>query len=58
MAVAWLTCEYFIQRKRFAVKILTSNILNDFTQNKAISKCRDSFRVSKEDKTYLLNLKR
>lgn len=58
MAVAWLTCEYFIKRKSFAVKILTSNILNDFTQNKAISKCRDSFRVSKEDKTYLLNLKR
>lgn len=58
MAVAWLVCEYFIKRKDFGMQILKSGILNDFTQNKAISKCRDSFRVSKSDKEYLLSLKR
>ena len=58
MAISWLTCEYFIKNRKFAIEILNSNILNDFTQNKAISKCRDSFRVSVDDKNYLLTFKR
>ena len=32
-------------------------INNKFTINKAISKCRDSFRVSEEDKNLLLKYK-
>ena len=32
--------------------------LNDFVINKTISKCRDSFRVSAEDKEMLLGFKR
>lgn len=58
MAVAWIVCEYFIKRRDLALKILTQNFLNDFTQNKAISKCNDSFRISSEDKKLLANYKR
>ena len=58
MAIAWLTCEYFIKRKELALELLTENYLNDFTKNKAISKCVDSFRISNEDKNYLKLLKR
>ena len=36
------------------LKYLENHKLNDFTINKTISKCRDSFRVSKEDKEFLL----
>ena len=58
MAVAWLVCECFIKRRSETLLFLQNNKLNTFTQNKAISKCRDSFRVSKEDKDMLLTLKK
>ena len=58
MAVAWLVCECFIKRRPETLLFLKNNNLNAFTQNKAISKCRDSFRVSKEDKDMLLTLKK
>ncbi|WP_330586886.1 hypothetical protein [Aminipila terrae] len=34
------------------------NKLDDFTYNKAIQKIRESYRVSKEDKEFLNQLKR
>ena len=37
---------------------LENHNLNTFTINKAISKCRDSYRVSKEDKEVLLKYKK
>ena len=58
MAVAWLVCECFIKRRSETLLFLKNNRLNAFTQNKAISKCRDSYRVSKEDKELLLTLKK
>lgn len=58
MAVAWLVCECFIKRRSETLLFLKNNKLNAFTQNKAISKCRDSYRVSKEDKELLLTLKK
>ena len=58
MALAWFVCECFIKRRDKALWLLKSGILNNFTQNKAISKCRDSFRVSKEDKEMLISLRR
>lgn len=57
MLNAWLVCELFIKRREMTLKYLENNKLNKFTVNKAISKCRDSFRVSKEDKEYLLKFK-
>ena len=58
MALAWFVCECFIKRRDKALWLLKSGLLNDFVQNKAISKCRDSFRVSKEDKEMLISLRR
>ena len=49
MAVAWLICELMIKNKEKTIKYLSNGKINDFTLKKAISKCKDSFRVSKED---------
>jgi len=58
MINAWLICECFIKHRDETIKFLDTNKLNRFTINKAIQKCRDSFRVSKEDKEMLLKYKR
>ena len=58
MMSAWLLCELFIKRRDKTIKFLENNTLNKFTINKSISKCRDSFRVSIEDKEFLLNFRR
>lgn len=58
MMNAWLLCELFIKRREKTISFLQNNKLNKFTINKGISKCRDSFRVSKEDKEYLLRFKK
>lgn len=57
MACAWLLCELFIYQPEKTFKYLENNRSNSFIINKAISKCRDSYRVSKEDKEKLLKLK-
>jgi 3-methyladenine DNA glycosylase AlkD len=58
MINAWLVCECFIKHRDETIEFLNDNKLNKFTINKAIQKCRDSFRVSKEDKEMLLKYKR
>ena len=58
MAMAWLVCDAFIKRREETLAFLGSGALSAWTQNKAISKCRDSFRVSHEDKALLLSLKK
>ena len=58
MMLAWIICESFIKYKEETIAFLHNNCLNKFVVNKAISKCRDSFRVSKEDKDFLLKFKR
>lgn len=58
MAQAWLVCEMFIKHRDETLKYLENNKLNKFTQNKAISKIHDSYRVTQKDKTYLNKLKR
>ena len=57
MAIAWLVCELMIYNRDKTLKYLEHHNLNKFTINKAISKCRDSYRVSKEDKELLLKYK-
>ncbi len=54
MMNAWLFCECFIKRREKTIEFLKTHKLNKFTINKGISKCRDSFRVSKEDKEMLI----
>ena len=57
MAIAWLVCELMIYNREKTLKYLEYHNLNKFTINKAISKCRDSYRISKEDKELLLKYK-
>ena len=58
MMNAWLLCECFIKQRDLTLKYLNNHKLNTFTINKAIQKCRESFRVSKEDKNLLLKYKK
>lgn len=58
MAVAWAVQVLFVKDEDAAMSLLKSGKLDDFTQNKAISKIRDSFRVDRETKDKLLTLRR
>ena len=57
MAVAWLMCEIVIKNRNKAFEYLEKHNLNKFAINKTVSKCRDSFRVSNEDKEILTKYK-
>ena len=57
MAEAWLVCEMYIKFPKETTKFLQKNNFNKFTQNKAISKINDSYRVSKEEKELLKALR-
>lgn len=54
MAVAWLISYAVISFPDKAIELLKSNTLTKFVQNKAISKSRDSYRVSEEIKEELI----
>ena len=58
MAVAWLVCEGVIKQREEFLELFQQKALNDFVTNKAISKCHDSFRVTKKDKEYLSSFRR
>lgn len=58
MINAWLLCELFTRRRKETLEYLKNHKLNKFTINKGISKCRDSYRITKEDKDFLLNYKK
>lgn len=58
MVNAWLVCECFIKHRNETLEFLGNHQLNRFTINKAIQKCRDSYRVSYEDKEMLLKYKK
>lgn len=57
MMNAWLLCECFTKQREKTLKYLKKNNLNKFTLNKGIQKCRESRRVSAEDKEMLLKYK-
>ena len=58
MAYAWVVCEALIKNRNIALKFLERQNFNKFVQNKAISKARDSFRVSSLDKELLKSLRK
>ncbi|GHU66442.1 hypothetical protein AGMMS49983_16080 [Clostridia bacterium] len=58
IAVAWALCDCFIKQRSKTEELLLTKTLDTWTQNKAIQKCRESRRVSEEDKAYLLSLKK
>jgi len=59
MAISWLISASFIKHRTNTLELLKQKKLPIFVQNKAISKIRDSYQVSKEDnelvKQYKLN---
>lgn len=57
MGAAWAIAEMFIKQREITLAFLASKRAAKFIQNKAISKIRDSFRVSKADKEALLKYK-
>lgn len=57
MAGAWLLCECFVKHRNLTAKYFETHKTNKQIINLAIQKCRDSFRVSKEDKEWLLQFK-
>ncbi|MDD4275430.1 MAG: DNA alkylation repair protein [Clostridia bacterium] len=58
MINAWLVAECFTKAPEKTLEFLQTHKLNRFTINKAVQKCRDSFRVSAEDKEMLLKFKK
>lgn len=58
MGIAWLLCECFIKHREKTLAYLLKSNINTFTFNKTISKIKESYRVSSEDKIYLNTLKR
>ena len=46
------------QQRAKTMELFQNNELDDFTYNKALQKCRESFRVSDADKALLQNMKR
>ncbi|MBR3697368.1 MAG: DNA alkylation repair protein [Clostridia bacterium] len=58
MAEAWLICEMYIKFPKETKEFIKENKLNEFTQNKAISKIHDSNRVSKEEKEFLKSFRK
>ena len=53
MAVAWALSVCYVKFPRQTEELLREQILDPFTQNKAIQKIRESLRVTKEQKDYL-----
>ena len=58
IAVAWALSLCFVKQRAKTMELFQNNELDDFTYNKALQKCRESFRVSDADKTLLQNMKR
>lgn len=54
MGIAWLLSFAFMKFKDETYNLLKRKVLAKFVQNKTISKCRDSYQVSREDKEELV----
>lgn len=57
MAVAWLVAEILVKAYDFGVELLKEGVLDKKTQNKAIQKALESYRLTKVQKEYLRSLK-
>ncbi len=58
MGVAWAVSKFFIKMPDAMWGFLKENHLDDWTHNKAISKCMDSLKIDAEMKQQLKKLKR
>lgn len=58
MAVAWALSVCFVKDREATLPVFQDGKLDDFTHNKTIQKCCESYRISKEDKALLRSLKK
>ena len=58
MGVAWALQVCYVKFPEKTKALLKDNQMDDFTHNKAIQKIRESYRVSREEKEELNQLKR
>lgn len=57
MVCAWALSVCFVKQRNKTLAVFEQMSLDSTTQNKAIQKCRESYRVSDSDKELLLNYK-
>lgn len=57
MARAWALSVCFVKYRDRTLPVFEARTMDSWVQNKAIQKCRESYRVSAEDKELLLQLK-
>ena len=58
MLIAWYFATALAKQYDASLPYITENRLADWTQNKAIQKAVESYRITPEQKTYLKTLKR
>ena len=58
MAMSWLLATSLVNNEKDTLEYLKNNNLSDFVVNKAISKANESYRISKELKVMLKQMKR
>ena len=58
MAVAWALSVCYVQFPEKTLACMREGPFDDFTYNKALQKITESFRVDKEEKTFIRSLKR
>lgn len=56
MAIAWMLCDIAIKYYDRAVSLIKNKCFSPFVLKKAVSKCRDSFRLTVGQKDYLKSL--
>lgn len=56
MAVAWLISVAYVKFPRETYSLLSESTLPEFVMRKSVSKCNDSYRISKDDKLKLKKL--
>ena len=57
MMIAWYFATSLAKQYKSTIPYLEKQCLDSFTHNKAIQKARESYRITKEQKDYLLTLK-
>lgn len=57
IAIAWALSVCFVKFREKTLPLFQAQVLSPWVQNKAIQKCRESRRVSAEDKALLLQYK-
>ncbi|MBK5261336.1 MAG: DNA alkylation repair protein [Peptostreptococcaceae bacterium] len=57
MAVAWAVSSAFVKEREKTLEFIRSESLDGWTRNKSLQKIRESYRVSKEDKLLLKQMR-